>query len=178
MDLLDIKEFISDFFGYIVVVISVIVVIVYIATLQIVFGESMSPVLEGGDIVIQNKISYSFNPIKRLDIVSVQFNNTNLLVKRVIGLPGERIRIIDNKLYINHNGEETVLEETYIKDYTENFDLKSLNYEEIPEDMYLILGDNRNNSTDSRELGLIHKNYIVGKVDLRIWPLNKIGFIE
>lgn len=61
---------------------------------------------------------------------------------------------------------------------TKNFSLKDMGYEKIPEDKYLVLGDNREDSKDSRQIGLISKKDIIGRVSLRVWPLNKIGFVK
>ena len=95
------------------------------------------------------------------------------MIKRVIGLPGDIVSILDNTLYIN--GEVYV--ENYLDEGLEydDFELNSLGYETIPEDMYFVLGDNREDSLDSREIGLISKDDIIGKVSLRIWPLNKLA---
>ena len=95
------------------------------------------------------------------------------MIKRVIGLPGDTIEIKDNVLYVNGN----IYEEEYLDeglDYPDFF-LSDLGYDTIPEDMYLVLGDNREDSLDSREIGLISKDNINGKIVLRIWPLNKIS---
>ena len=105
---------------------------------------------------------------------ALRYADTKYLIKRVIGLPGEKIEIINNKLYIN--------DKEYQEDYLKNnlkykdFYLKDLGYDKIPKDMYLVLGDNRENSLDSRKIGLIKKSEINGKILLRMWPLNKIKF--
>ena len=95
------------------------------------------------------------------------------MIKRVIGLPGDTIEIKDNVLYVNGN----IYEEEYLDEDLEypDFFLSDLGYDTIPEDMYLVLGDNREDSLDSREIGLISKDNINGKIVLRIWPLNKIS---
>ena len=95
------------------------------------------------------------------------------MIKRVIGLPGDTIEIKDNVLYVNGN----IYEEEYLDEGLEypDFFLSDLGYDTIPEDMYLVLGDNREDSLDSREIGLISKDNINGKIVLRIWPLNKIS---
>ena len=132
----------------------------------------MSPTLNDGEVLILNKFKYRFSDIKREDIISLRYADTKYLIKRVIGLPGEKVEIINNKLYIN--GIE------YVEDYLskelnyQDFKLSDLNYTEIPEDMYLVLGDNRENSLDSRKIGLIKKEDIVGKISFRFWPINKL----
>ena len=108
------------------------------------------------------------------DIISLDYADTKYLIKRVIGLPGDDVDIIDNQLYINNElYEEDYLDTDLVYD---NFSLQDLGYTTIPEDMYLVLGDNREDSLDSREIGLISKDEINGKIVLRIWPINKIKF--
>ena len=120
------------------------------------------------------KYDYKF---KRGDIVSLNYADTKYLIKRVIGLPGEYVEIKDNKVYIG----DKILKEYYLKDVEmKDFTLNDLGYDVIPKDKYLVLGDNRGNSLDSRDkkVGLIDRKDIVGKVKLRIWPLNKMGVIN
>ena len=169
MDLREVKEFIIDSSKMILTVVAVLVFIMYIATLQQIVGSSMSPTYESREVVILNKLHYRLFSIKRFDIISFEYDSTKYLIKRVIGLPGDTIEYKDNVLYVN--GEE--IEEEYLsKDInTENFSLASLGYDKIPEDMYLVLGDNREDSLDSREIGLITKKDILGKVSLKIWPI-------
>ena len=169
MDLREVKEFIIDSSKMILTVVAVLVFIMYIATLQQIVGSSMSPTYESREVVILNKLHYRLFSIKRFDIISFEYDSTKYLIKRVIGLPGDIIEYKDNVLYVN--GEE--IEEEYLpKDIkTENFSLASLGYDKIPEDMYLVLGDNREDSLDSREIGLITKKDILGKVSLKIWPI-------
>lgn len=177
MDWLSIKEFIKDTFKYIILIIIILFIAIYVVGLQQIVGTSMQPTLENGDIMILDKISYKFINIKRNDIVSIYDENSKYLVKRIIGLPGEHIEYKDNKLYINGQiKSEPYLQETK----TQDFNLTDLGYEKIPEDMYLVLGDNRENSLDSRNynIGLIDKKNIIGKVRFRIWPLNKIASLN
>lgn len=169
MDLREVKEFIIDSSKMILTVVAVLVFIMYIATLQQIVGSSMSPTYESREVVILNKLHYKLFKIKRFDVISFEHDSTKYLIKRVIGLPGDTVEYKDNVLYVN--GEE--IEEEYLTENikTENFSLASLGYEKIPEDMYLVLGDNREDSLDSREIGLISKKDILGKVSLKIWPI-------
>lgn len=171
MDWLDIKEFIKDTFKYVVFIVAVLVIAIYVIGLQQIVGESMSPTFENGEVLIIDKLTPRFIDLKRGDIISFYDNESKYLVKRVIGLPGEYIEIKDNRIYINN--EE-------IKDYvegvnTENFKLEDIGYSKIPKDMYFVMGDNRENSLDSRDyrIGLIEKNSIVGKKIIRLWPIIK-----
>ena len=169
MDLREAREFIIDSSKMILTVVAVLVFVMYIATLQQIVGSSMSPTYESREVVILNKLHYKLFKIKRFDIISFEYDSTKYLIKRVIGLPGDTVEYKDNVLYVN--GEE--IEEEYLTESikTENFSLASLGYEKIPEDMYLVLGDNREDSLDSREIGLISKKDILGKVSLKIWPI-------
>lgn len=174
MDWLSIKEHILDISKYIIIILCIIFFIIYIASITQVVGNSMSPTLKDGQVVILNKFQYRFFDIKREDIISLSYQDTKYLIKRVIGLPGEKIKIVDNKLYIN----DKIYEEKYIEENInyENFDLKDLGYDIIPKNMYLVLGDNRKNSLDSRKIGLIKKEDIKGKIFFRFWPINKLKF--
>lgn len=176
MDLRDLKEFCIDTSKYIITIFVVIFIIVYIATFQQVVGSSMSTTYENKDIVILNKFYYRFFEVKRFDVISLEYSNTKYLIKRVIGIPGDKIEYKDNILYINDiEVEEPFLSESTV---TEDFSISKFGYVVIPDDMYLVLGDNRGDSLDSRDIGLIKKSDILGKINLRIWPINKIGYIK
>ena len=170
---LSIKEFIIDLIKLIVVVVVILFLMIYVVSVTQVVGNSMYSTLEDGDVLILNKFKYRFFDIERGDIISLENDDTKYLIKRVIGLPGDSISIKDNTLYIN--GEvyiENYLEEGLVYD---DFELTSLGYDVIPDDMYLVLGDNRPDSVDSREIGLVSKDDIIGKISFRIWPLNKLA---
>ena len=173
MDWLSIREFIIDFVKLIVVIIVILFLMIYVVSVTQVVGSSMSSTLESGDVLILNKFKYRFMDVERGDIISLEYADTKYLIKRVIGMPGDTVSIKDNTLYIN--GEiyiENYLDEGLVYD---DFKLSSLGFNRIPEDMYLVLGDNREDSLDSREIGLISKDEIIGKVSFRIWPLNKLA---
>ena len=177
MDFRGITEFFKDTLEYIIVIVVVLVIVLYVVTLQQVVGPSMEPTLNDGDVLILNKFQYYLFDIKRNDVVSLKYDGSKYLIKRVIGLPGESIYYKDNVLYINGNPYKENIVDGLV---TEDFDLKDLGYDVIPEDMYLVLGDNRDNSLDSRskEVGLIKKEDIIGKVFIRIWPLNGFKLVK
>ncbi|SYZ78409.1 signal peptidase I [Trichococcus shcherbakoviae] len=146
-----------------------------------VVGDSMVPTLETGDRLILNKLA----DIDRFDIVvfPAPDGTDEEYVKRIIGLPGDEITYFQDELYINGEKiEEHYLEplrETSDQALTGDFTLFSLTGEAtVPEDMYFVLGDNRNVSKDSRVFGFIPAAQIEGTADLRLWPLNKIGIID
>lgn len=148
-------------------------------------GSSMYPTLSNSDYILVEKISYRFEEPERFDVIVFPFveesGEIRNYIKRVIGLPGETIQIKDGIIYIN--GE--VMSEDFGFE-TINTGGWAENPVEIGMDEYFVLGDNRNNSKDSRHLdeygnsdiGLIEKEKIIGKAWLRIYPLGKIGKVQ
>lgn len=140
-------------------------------------GDSMNVTLEDGDNLIVDKLSYRFKDPERFDIIvfPYQYQEKTYYIKRIIGMPGESVQIIDGMVYID--GE--MLDESYGKEVMEYAGVASETIE-LGEDEYFVLGDNRNNSSDSRDpsVGNIHKDQIIGKAFLRIWPLNKFGILK
>lgn len=163
------KKIIKELIPYILIVLIVVLIRTYIVTPVIVVGDSMIPTLKDNQILLLNKIDYRLHEIKRYDIVVIKVGKSEI-IKRVIGLPGENVEYINNTLYINEQEE--------INDYnfdTEDFNLKSIcNCDKIPEDKYLVLGDNRMVSSDSRIIGLIDKKDILGKTTVSLWPIKKV----
>lgn len=177
MDWLEIKEFLKDSIKVIICVVAFMVIVVYVFSIAQVVGNSMYPTLQNKELFILDKLHYRIKDIERGDIISLQYDDTKYLIKRVIGLPGDSIYIKDNKVYIN----DKIYEEKYISSdlHYSDFDLKEkFGYDKIPEDMYFVLGDNRENSKDSREIGLVKKSDIDGKISVRIWPINKFKIIK
>ncbi len=168
-----IKKIFKELYPYVIVVIVVILIRTFVITPALVDGESMEPTLDDSDLIVLNKLDYKLNDIKRFDVVVIDWNGEKL-VKRVIGLPGEHVEYKDGNLYID--GE--LVEENFTHGDTDNFKLEEIGYLTIPGDKYFVVGDNRENSTDSRYIGLIDEEDILGSVSLRIFPLNKIGIIK
>jgi len=147
----------------------------------IVDGPSMQPTLYDRDRMIVNKFTYYLREPERFDIVVFKASKQKDYIKRVIGLPGEHVRIKDDVLYID--GEP--VEESFIsyrpdEHIQSDFSLETLpgNYETIPEGYVLVLGDNRNNSTDSRRIGLISMDQIIGKANIIYWPLQRMQIVN
>ena len=168
MDLRDIKEFLKDALKYIIAIVVILIFAIYVVSFQEVIGPSMNNTLKSGDITIVNKLVFRLRNIKRNEIVSLK-KDDKIMVKRIIGLPGEHIEYKDNILYVDGKKISDSRSSS-----TRDFKLESIGYDTIPKDMYLVLGDNRTNSSDSRTFGLVKKSDIIGKVNIRIYPFNKI----
>ena len=143
-----------------------------------VIGPSMQPTLYDGDNLILDKITYRFRDPKRFEVVVFPFRNgeNKNYIKRVIGLPGETVKIDDEgNIYIN--GEK--LEESFGLEVIKNPGIAAEGMT-LGEGEFFVLGDNRNNSEDSRYevVGPVKKSEIMGRAWLRIWPLNSFGFVK
>ncbi len=163
-------EKLKDSISFIVIILTIILVRLFIVTPVRVDGPSMNDTLHDGDILLLDKYD---NKYERFEIVVFNYNGERL-IKRVIGLPGEVISYKNNKLYINGNE----IEDNYGLGYTEDFELKDLNLTKIPDNEYLVMGDNRNDSLDSRYFGTISKDKILGSVKYRLFPFNKLGKVN
>ncbi len=166
--------------GYIAVIIGVTYLIVtYVGQRTQVSGESMLPALHHEDNLIVDKISYRFREPERYEIIvfPYKYQEDTYYIKRIIGMPGETIQIIDGEVYID--GEK--LGETYGREPIEQ-GMEGLAAEPITlgEDEYFVLGDNRNHSSDSREpsVGVLKRDDFIGRAWIRIWPFDSIGVIS
>ncbi len=167
------KKKLKTILPYIIVLAVVLFIKAFIVTPIKVNGKSMYPTLDEGDVMILNKTAYYFSEPERFDIVVISMPD-EYLIKRIIGLPGEHIEYIDNTLYVN--GE--AIEEDFDHGETEDFDIETLGSDTVPLDSYLVLGDNRVNSLDSRELGFIKKDQLVGRTSFIFLPLDRTGGID
>ena len=171
------REIISTAIYLLAVVALTFLFVQYVGQRTYVNGDSMNVTLQDGDNLIVDKISYRFKEPERYDIIVFPYKHqeNTYYIKRIIGLPGETVQVKDGMVYID--GE--VLEESYGK---ETMNSSGVAGEPIvlEEDEYFVLGDNRNNSSDSRDpsVGNIKKEDIVGRAFLRIWPLNKFGILK
>lgn len=141
-------------------------------------GTSMVPTLADGDQLIADKISYRFHEPERFDIVifPYQYARNTYFIKRIIGMPGERVRIdFDGNIYINGK----ILEENYGAEVMVNPGLASEEIQ-LADDEYFVLGDNRNVSEDSRypDVGNIKRENIIGRAWLRIYPFSEFGVLQ
>lgn len=181
------KDMFLDVAPYLIIIFFIVIIRTFIATPVSVSGSSMSPTLEDGDTMILYKLTKTVRGIKRGDMVVVK-TDSGKLIKRVIGMPGDKIaykKTVDEEekvtveLYINGK----VRKEDYI-------DQKALNQTcledwqicseeiEIPEGEYYVLGDNRQISRDSRMIGSVTEDDILGTTELVLFPLNRFGIKE
>ncbi len=172
------KEILSTSIYLLCVLLVTYLIINYVGQRTEVQGSSMEPTLQNADNLIVDKITYRFNDPKRFDIIvfPFQYEEDTYYIKRIIGLPGETVRIdLEGVIYIN--GEE--LKEGYGREIIQDPGRAA---EEITlgEDEYFVMGDNRNNSTDSRNelVGNIHKDDIIGRAWVRIYPFEKFGKLK
>lgn len=158
------------FYPLLTAIVVVILLNVFVLQLFWIPSPSMEPSLLVGDRIVVTKYSYRFQEPRRQDIIVFKYPNDTSInyVKRIIGLPGETVTIKDSKVYIDGN----LLEEMYVPQ-----DQKYENYGpvEVPKDNYLVLGDNRRGSQDSRMWGFLSRTLIVGKVQFRYWPFSRIS---
>ncbi len=163
---------------YIGVVLGVtFLIITFVGQRTHVSGESMKNTLDHGDQLIVDKITYRFRDPERFDIIVFPFRykENTYYIKRIIGLPGETVQIADGTIYINGQ----VLEESYGREVMQDPGIAAEPIT-LGEDEYFVLGDNRNQSSDSRDpsVGLIHRDEIIGRAWLRIWPLDSFGILK
>ena len=133
-------------------------------------GPSMQPTLESGERVLVTRYTYAFSPIQRGDVIVCRFDHPNFpdyYVKRVVALSGETIRITDGVVYINGS--------PLAEDYTLSPAASDFPETLVPEGCVFVLGDNRNNSTDSRKVGSIRENRIIGKARCILYPFSQFG---
>ena len=172
-----IKEILGLVLYCVIVIAIMFFVIQYVGQRTVVIGDSMENTLQDGDNLITDKLTYRFIEPKRFDIVVFPFkdNKNQLLIKRIIGLPGETVQIMNGKVYIN----EYELNENYGNAIIESAGLAA-NPIVLGADEYFVLGDNRNNSQDSRfeSVGNIHRSDLIGRAWIRIWPLNEISLLK
>ncbi|NLY11743.1 MAG: signal peptidase I [Firmicutes bacterium] len=147
---------------------------IFIARAFTVDGASMMPTLHHGERLLVDKISYRFVEPKRGEIVVFKYpaNPREHFIKRIIGIPGDKVAIIDGKVYVN----DQVLEEDYISAPARI----GFSPQVVPEGHYFVLGDNRNNSEDSRarSVGFVPRELIVGRAIWRYWPVTKLTIVR
>lgn len=175
------KDIMKELVGWIVFILIVVaasyLIITFVGQRTQVSGSSMETTLSDGDQLIVDKISYRFRDPARYDIVvfPYRYEENTFYIKRIIGLPGETVQIVDGYVYID--GQQ--LDEHYGNEVMENAGIAAEPVV-LGEDEYFVLGDNRNNSQDSRasNVGVLHRSELLGRAWIRIWPLEDFGVIR
>ena len=172
------KEVLGFSIYLLIVLVLTYLIIAFVGQRTVVHGESMENTLYDGDNLIVDKWTYRTHDPVRFDIVvfPYKYEKNTYYIKRVIGLPGESVRIdAYGNIYIN----DVLLEESYGREAIRDAGLAG-NTVYLGADEYFVLGDNRNNSSDSRDPGIgpIKRNEIVGKAWMRIFPFDAIGKVD
>ncbi|MEB3355723.1 MAG: signal peptidase I [Synechococcales bacterium] len=151
----------------------------FIAEARYIPSESMLPTLEVNDRLIVEKVTYRFKEPERGDIVvfrptdSIRQENPTFkdaLIKRIVGLPGDTVEVEEGSVFING--------EPIVEDYINEEPTYTWGPQVVPEDSYLVLGDNRNNSYDSHFWGFVPRDNLIGRAAVRVWPLNRLGSLD
>ena len=158
------QVFLKEYVPYIIIIIVVLLIKKFIVSPIRVNGTSMLDTLHDGDIMILDIIGYRRSGVERFDIV-VCDTEDEYIIKRVIGLPGEKIEYKNSQLYVN--GKK--VDDNYASKVTDDFVTK------VPKNSYFVLGDNRTNSLDSRYYGAFSKKKILGKTKLTLFPFSRMG---
>jgi signal peptidase I len=165
----------------ITLVLAIVIFLLLQATVQsfIIVGSSMQPNFQDGERILINKVVYRFNQPERGDVIIFHpgGDRESDYIKRIIGLPGESVEIKEGVVYIHEeDGDVFTLAEPYIAEAAR----RDFTGSAIPEDEYFVLGDNRNNSNDSRNssVGTVPKEDIIGKAWLLIWPPAEWGVVD
>lgn len=175
------KEIIKELAGWLLYIVLIIaltwIVVTFVGQRTEVSGSSMETTLSDKDQLIVDKMTYRFRDPKRYDIVvfPYQYQDNTYYIKRIIGLPGETVQILSGMVYI----DGMRLDEHYGNEIMENPGIAEEPLT-LGEDEYFVLGDNRNNSSDSRasDVGLIHRKDLIGRAWIRVWSLSQIGVIH
>ena len=171
------KSFLRDTLEIVFLALVLYVVIQYAVQTVHVLGSSMYGTLHDNDLLVASKVSYKLHPPQRGDIIVFKPPDelSRDFIKRIIALPGERLHITNGVVYINGR----VLSEPYLPEkwnYNNNWPPSGQD-QLMPPNEYFVMGDNRNHSSDSRVFGPITLESILGKAEVRIWPLGQVGFL-
>jgi signal peptidase I len=176
------KQTLKDVLGFsiylLIILILTYLVIHFVGQRTVVHGESMENTLYDGDNLVVDKLTYRTHEPKRFDIIvfPYAYEKNTYYIKRIIGMPGESVYIDEEgNIYIN----DELLEENYGKEQIKQAGLAATTLY-LGSDEYFVLGDNRNDSSDSRDpnVGLVRRSEIIGRAWLRIYPFSSFGFVQ
>lgn len=171
----------------IIMAILIILLRYFIFTPVVVEGNSMLSTLQDGDRMVVNKIGYKLNGLERFDILVFKDKDGMNYIKRIIGLPGDYVEYKNDQLYINGKKYSEAYLDNQKKELargkllTDDFNIKTLPStlsKVVPEGHYFVLGDNRGGSKDSRNIGFISADNIIGKANVVFWPLNEMKIVK
>ena len=168
-----------------IVVSGVVILALYnfVASVEIVWGPSMEPNYFSGVRILVDRVTKKLSPLKRGEIVvfNPPGDNSKHYIKRVVGIPGDIFKVINCEVVISRDGEHFTLDEGYLsKDVCTEAGsiIKEGRSIRINDGQYALFGDNRSQSLDSRNIGLVDENRIIGRVIFRFWPIGRIGFLN
>ncbi|MFC1625135.1 signal peptidase I [Patescibacteria group bacterium] len=173
-------ELVETFLTSLVVI---LILYVLIASIEVVYGASMEPSFYSGERILVDKITKRLREFERGEVVVFYppGDDSKHYIKRIIGIPGDIIKIIDCKVLISREGEKFELDETYLSEEVctaGSSVIKEGRSLRVGDEKYLLLGDNRDSSLDSRVLGLVEEKKIIGRVIFRFWPISRVGFVN
>lgn len=174
------SNLLHEIWEYVRIILVVVVVVLLINNFLLINAripsESMQNTIMVGDQIFGNRLAYKKADPQRYDIIIFRYpdDESQLFIKRIIGLPGETVNIVDGKVYVE--GQDAPLEDRFIPEAMEG----SFGPYLVPENSYFVLGDNRNHSLDSRfwQNTFVTRDEILGKAELRYFPFTKIGFVR
>ena len=176
------KSIMRELFGWVLYILIVVgltyLILTYVGQRTRVSGHSMETTLSDGDNLIVDKLSYRFGDPKRYDIIvfPYRYKENTYYIKRIIGLPGETVQVTDGYAYIDG---ELLESDVYGAEIMDNSGIAGEPLT-LDEDEYFVLGDNRNNSSDSRDpsVGILTREDLLGRAWIRIYPFDKMGVIK
>lgn len=176
------KSIMRELFGWVLYILIVVgltyLILTYVGQRTRVSGHSMETTLSDGDNLIVDKLSYRFGDPKRYDIIvfPYKYKENTYYIKRIIGLPGETVQVTDGYAYIDG---ELLESDVYGAEIMDNSGIAGEPLT-LDEDEYFVLGDNRNNSSDSRDpsVGILTREDLLGRTWIRIYPFDKMGVIK
>ncbi len=182
-----VKDEILEWIKALLIALAIILVVRWLAFNPfLVDGESMRPNFQDGEMIVVNKLIYEFRDPRRGEVIVFLAPEGKDFIKRIIALPGERVRVEGDRVYVN----DQVLEEGYLTEAIEAARALGRSYNNgnysvtaevtVPENTLFVLGDNRSHSKDSRfpDVGFVSYDQIVGRADLVYWPIRELGIVQ